>query len=292
MLRFLAALFLSITLSVLPASAATVVTVNGVAISDLAVAQRVRLMRLEGGGTTKQATEQMIEDELKVQEAKRIGISISDSQVEDAFQNVARNIKVSTDKLREILGANGVNVDTMKSRIRAALAWQALGDATIRARVQLSEVELDREADAALDADSSFDYILKEVLFVTSSAGSAAKRTAEANQYRKKFAGCDSAVQVSLGFTDAAVRDLGRRHATQLPEALADELSNLNIGGITKPRVVETGVSMLAICSKTAARDLTFVKNKLRSEQGSQAMKVEGDKYLAELRAKARIVYN
>ena len=49
---------------------------------------------------------------------------------------------------------------------------------------------------------------------------------------------------------------------------------------------------MLAICSKTAARDTTFVKSKLRNEAGGEAMKSESQKYLADLRAKARIVYN
>jgi peptidyl-prolyl cis-trans isomerase SurA len=56
--------------------------------------------------------------------------------------------------------------------------------------------------------------------------------------------------------------------------------------------VVENGVSMLAVCSKASARDLTFVKGELRQESGQAAIKGEVDTYLAELRAKAEIVYN
>ena len=121
---------------------------------------------------------------------------------------------------------------------------------------------------------------------------SASSRTADANRYRNAYKGCDSAVDVSLGFTDAAVRDMGRRHATQLPDALAAELAKLNVGGITKPRVTESGVSMLAICAKEAAKDLTFIKSKLRNEQGSKAMEAEAATYLEELKKKAQIVYN
>ena len=73
---------------------------------------------------------------------------------------------------------------------------------------------------------------------------------------------------------------------------LADELAGLNVGGISKPRVVEGGVSMLAVCSKTSARDTTFIKNNLRQQAGSEAMKTEAAEYLANLRSKARIVYN
>lgn len=293
--RLIAATLLGASLlfgTLAPAFAATTVTVNGVAISDIDISQRVKLMKLEGGGTTKKATTSLIEEQLQLQEATRLGIDVTEQQVNDAFQQVARNVKMSTSKLNEILRANGVSDATMKSRLKAALAWQKVGEVAIRARVQLSDLELDKQAAAALDTDLSYDYILKEVLFITTGKGSAAGRTGQANQYRKSFAGCDSAVQLSLSYTDAAVRDMGRRHATQLPEALAKELSQLNVGGITKPRVTEGGVSMLAVCSKTAARDTTFVKNKLRNQQGSEAMKAEAEKYLAELRSKAKIVYN
>lgn len=290
--RLLAATLLGTMLSLgalAPAYAATAVTVNGVAIDDKEVAARVQLMKLEGGGGTSKALDSLITEQLQLQEAQRLGIEISEQQVSDAFAQVARNVKLSTDKLTELLRSNGVGDATMKARLRAALAWQKVSEVAIRSRVKMSDLQLDQQAQASLTTDMSYDYVLKEVLFI---GGKASARTGEANRYRAAFQGCDSAVDVSLKFTDAAVRDMGRRHATQLPEALAKELAGLNVGGITKPRVTEGGVSMLAVCSKTAARDTTFVKNKLRNEQGQDAFKAEAEKYLAELRQKARIVRN
>ncbi|MEO6396417.1 MAG: hypothetical protein ABIO40_10960, partial [Devosia sp.] len=147
------------------------------------------------------------------------------------------------------------------------------------------------QAEAKLTAANSYDYILKEVLFIMPGGkGNASKRTAEAAQYKKSFSGCDSAVQLSLNYTDAAVRDIGRRHATQMPDAIAEELSKLNVGGITKPRVVENGVSMLAVCAKSVSEDTTFLASALRQETGNARLKAEADKYLAEIKAKASIV--
>ena len=232
----------------------------------------------------------MIDDQLKIQEGKRIGVDITERQIDGAFNNVARNVKLSTDKLRQILSARGVNVDTMRLRLKAALAWQAVQENIVKARVDLSEAELDKEASAALKQDQSFDYIVTEVLFI-SAGKSGAGRSGDANRFRSQFKGCESAVDLSLKFTDVAVRSIGRRHATQLPDALAAELAKLPVGGISKPRAVDGGLSMLAICEKESARDLTFIKNKLRNEQGNEAMKGEADKYLEELRKKATIVY-
>ena len=90
---------------------------------------------------------------------------------------------------------------------------------------------------------------------------------------------------------EPTVIDVGRRHATQMPEAIAKELAGLNVGGITKPRVVETGVSMLAVCQKAVAEDTTFIKGNLRQEAGNAALKGEVEAYLKGLRDKARIVY-
>lgn len=291
MLRFIAALLIGLTLSMASALAATKVTVNGVPISDIEISQRIKLLALEGGGGSKKAMEQLIDEQLQLQEARRLNITITEAQVDDAFQQVARNVKVSTDKLRLILSQNGVSIDTMRARLRAALAWQGVSQIAVTSRVKLSDLQLDQAAAAKLDQDSSYDYILKEVLFI-STTGNASARTGQANQYRKAFQGCDSAVQLSLNYTDAAVREMGRRHATQLPDALAKELAGLNVGGITKPRVTESGVSMLAVCSKTAARDTTFLKSKLRSEQGNEQMKAETVKYMEELRKKAQISYS
>ena len=64
-------------LSVMPAFAATKVTVNGVPISDIEIAQRTKLLALEGGGGTKKATDQLIDEQLQLQEAKRMNIVIN-----------------------------------------------------------------------------------------------------------------------------------------------------------------------------------------------------------------------
>jgi peptidyl-prolyl cis-trans isomerase SurA len=296
MVRALAAMMIGVMLVVsgtVPVLAAVTVTVNGTPISDTQIASRAKLLQLEGGrGGTKAATTQLIDEAIMMQEAQRLNIEVSEAQIDQAMQSIARNIKVSMDNLRGILRQNAVNEETLRDRLRAALAWQQVTTIAVMPRVQISDVELEEQAAAKMSPDMSYDYILKEVLFVIPGGkGNASRRTSEANQYRKSFQGCDNAVDLSLSYTDAAVIDVGRRHATQMPEAIAKELAGLNVGGLTKPRVVETGVSMLAVCAKSVAEDTTFVKGNLRAEAGNAAMQGEVEKYLKELRDKAKIIY-
>jgi peptidyl-prolyl cis-trans isomerase SurA len=295
MLRILSLLLVCATLAfgAAPAAAATVkVSVNGVGITDFQIAQRVKLFALEGRNNgSKGATEELINEALQLQEAKRLGIGVTEADVDSAVINVARSVKLSNDKLKEVLAANGVGIETLRDRLRASIAWNRVVDEAVTAQVKFSDLELDQQAAAELTAANSYDYILKEVIFLATS-GAPSGRTGEANRYRKSFAGCDGAVQLSQSYRDAAVIDVGRRHATQMPEAIAKELAGLNPGGITKPRVIESGVSMLAVCAKEAARDTTFVKGQIRQKQGSELLKAEAEKYLGNLRKKASISYN
>jgi peptidyl-prolyl cis-trans isomerase SurA len=289
MLRFLGAMLVGLTL-LFPAvtvQAATVVTVNGQPISDVQVAQRLALHKIEGKNNRTAALNELIDEALQIQEAERLGFTVSEGDIDDAVLDVARQIKVSASNLAQILTDNGVPMSTLRSRLKANIAWAKVTQAVVSSRVQVSEADIDAQARQKLTAANSFDYILKEVLFIGSNAS---KRTAEANQYKKSFRGCDTAVELSLSYTDAAVRDIGRRHATQFPDALADELSKLNVGGITKPRVVEGGVSMLAVCAKSTSEDTTYIANNIRQDTGTKGMQAEASKYLAEIKAKAQII--
>jgi peptidyl-prolyl cis-trans isomerase SurA len=269
------------------------VTVNETPISDVQIAQRAKLMQLEHhpGNLTKAATDELINEALEMQEAKRLKIEVSDADVDNAYLAIARNLKISQDKLTQVLAANGVGIDTLKNRLRATLAFNQITQAIITPRVQFSEAELAKEAATKVTAANSYDYILKQILFIAPGGKGAGGRVGDANRYRARFKGCDSAVKLSESFRDAAVTDVGRRHATQLPEPIAAELGRLPVGGLTKPRVVAGGVEMLAICSKEEARDLTFITNQLRQTAGNDKLKAETDKYLADLKAKAKIVY-
>lgn len=273
------------------------VTVNQTAITDTQISQRAQLLRLEGRGSSASARlaaarQELIDDQLKLQEAARLGITVSDAEINEGLTNLAQNMRVSTDNLNRILTQNGVNPSVLRDRLQAQLAWNKISRQVIAPRVQFSEQELEEQAEAQLSASDNYDYILKQVLFIIpqGSSVSQSQRTAQANQYRRSFQGCDSAVELSLSYTDAAVLDIGRRHATQLPDPISEELAGLGVGGITQPRVGEEGVSMLAICSKAEAEDLTFVTGEVRQEVGSELLNDEAEAYLQNLRDEASIV--
>ncbi|MBU1174938.1 MAG: SurA N-terminal domain-containing protein [Alphaproteobacteria bacterium] len=298
-LRLLAAALALFVVTTLGAEAAAIkVSVNAAEITDLQISARAGLMQLERRGTSnsnrlQMAMDELINEALMLEEAKRVGVVVSTAEIDAAFLTIARNTNLSADKLEAFLVDRGVNPQTLKDRLKANIAWQGVAQRVVAPRVTVSDLELEQKAQEQMKESLSYDYILKEVRFIVpqGSKTTASTRTAQANQYRKSFQGCDSAVDLSLSYIDVAVLDLGRRHATELPEALAEELAGLNVGGITKPRVADGGVSMLAVCAKASARDTTFVKDELRQEVGGSDYEKKAGEHLELLRSRATIIY-
>ena len=111
MLRILGALLIGLTMVVAagPAEAATVkVKVNGQAITDVQISQRLALHKIEGKTSAKAATDELINEALQTQEAERLGFKVTEAEIDSAVLDVARQIKVSASNLATILTNNGV----------------------------------------------------------------------------------------------------------------------------------------------------------------------------------------
>ena len=182
---FLRAVIVGLSLLALaaPVFAATVVVkVNGQPITDIQIAQRAALKKLEKKGGTKEATEELITEAIELQEATRLNFSVAESDIDSAYLDLARQIKVSPSNLDKILTQNGVPIQTLRDRLKASIAWSKVVQTVVNSKVSVSEADIDTQARAKLTAANSYDYILKEVIFLMPGGkGNASARTAQAN---------------------------------------------------------------------------------------------------------------
>lgn len=273
------------------------IKVNDTSISENQISQRAKLISMEQRGKSNSARrrlaqEELITEALQMQEARRLQISIADAGIDQAYAKIATRVKMNSGRLTQVLNAAGIQSKTLKDRLRASALWIEIVSNSIRQDIRVSE----KEVIEALGEDTkqevtTFDYLLKEVMFFVPKGASQKTQLSQARAFKAKYGGCESAVTLSLGFTDAGVRTIGRRHSTQFPEALAGELSALTTGGITSPRVTKNGIQMLAVCAKTQARDIHFVSRDKRNELGNVKLAEAAKSALKALRDNATIVY-
>ncbi|CAH2396395.1 peptidylprolyl isomerase [Mesorhizobium ventifaucium] len=286
----------SITMMTPPAFASQIkYVVNNVPITTGDIQHRAAFLRLQRKKGN--AAEEMIGQTLRVAEAKRLGIRISDAQVEAAYQRFATTNKMQLKQLDGVMAQAGVGKEHFKEFIRSQMAWnQAL---TARRRSEsggaLSEQDVVRRMlDNGGTKPTAMEYMLQQVIFVVPAAERSvtlSKRKREADAMRARFNGCNTSREFAKGLIDVTVRDLGRILAPQLPPDWADQIKATKVGGATPTRETDRGVEFIGICSSREVSDDKAAQMVFQSEGSSGKDADElSTKYIEELRKKARIV--
>jgi len=84
----------------------------------------------------------MVDERLKLQEAKRQKISISKSRIEETVQIIEKNRKIEKGKFAEYLALKGVDISTLESQIRADLTWQKVTDRLLLPQIDVGNEEI------------------------------------------------------------------------------------------------------------------------------------------------------
>ncbi|MFT4180360.1 MAG: peptidylprolyl isomerase [Rhizobium sp.] len=277
------------------------VVVNNSAITSGDIAKRVNFLKLQRqkGNLGKLAQEQLIDESLKRAEIARVRMSVSTTDVDNAFNRFAASNKMSPQQLSQILDKMGVGVDHFKSYIAISMSWPRVVNARFGSgnSNRLSNDALVTRMTENKTKPVTTEYFLKQVVFVVPAAKRNAilsKRKAEAEASRSKFPGCDQAKVFAATMHDVSIQDLGRVLAPDLPEVWRPLLEKAQ-GNTTSSVVTDRGVEYVAICSQRQVNDDVAAAAVFRAEDlgkaNAQGVSANDKKYVDELRSKAQILY-
>jgi peptidyl-prolyl cis-trans isomerase SurA len=94
--------------------------------TDVEIAQRSKLIELSTHKAPAQedVIDELRKEKLKISEAGKFGVEVSDSEVDAAYTHMASRMRLTPEQLTQQLARSGVAVDTLKHRIRADKAWE------------------------------------------------------------------------------------------------------------------------------------------------------------------------
>jgi peptidyl-prolyl cis-trans isomerase SurA len=273
-----------------------VVIVNGEPITALDIDQRSKLIQLSThkAPARQEVLDELINEKLKVREAKKWGLDVSDTEVDNAYASMASRMRSTPEQLTQQLAKSGVNVATLKARIKADLAWPQLVRGRYQASLQIGEKDLLVAMDTDSD-DTGYDYTLRPILFLVP-AGSPATlmegRKREAEALRGRFQGCEDGLDFARALRDVAVREQVVRSSADIPPELRKVLEGIEVGRLTAPEVTKFGIEMFAICAKKeSAADNTPGRRQARESVMAQRYEQRSKQYLQELRRGAMLEY-
>jgi peptidyl-prolyl cis-trans isomerase SurA len=277
-----------------------VALVDGTPITELDVAQRTKLEQL--GTPQKPPTRQavldaLIDEILEIREAKQYSIDVPDSEVDAAYGNIADHMGVDAKKLAEILDHAGSSAATLKNRLRAQLAWNAL----IRGRYKASLEIPDSDVEAELQLhpsdekkDVGYEYTMRPIILIVPAGSPAAAydaRKRDADALRTRFQNCADGIAFARALNDVAVRDQVLKFSADLPDQLRAILDGTDVGHLTPPETTAEGVQMFAVCGKRQTKNDTPGKKQIRDEIFQKKFGATAKRYLQRLRREAMIEY-
>jgi len=125
--------------------------VNDSAITGFEIEQRVKFLTLLSfpGDIPAEAENGLIEDRLRQQAAKTLGVTVSDQEMQDGMAEFAGRANLDTTKFLAAIAQGGVDPETFRDFVRAGLAWRGAVRSRFAGRVSVTDAEIDR----ALSAD-------------------------------------------------------------------------------------------------------------------------------------------
>jgi len=294
------------------------VVVNGEPITSYDIDQRGRFLQLTSHKMPprQEVVDELINDKLKVQVAKRYKLDITDNDVNSAFGTMGKRMGLNADKLTQVLAQNGVDASTLKARIRAEIAWTQIVRGKFASTLQIGDKEIreamltqggkdnkDGKDDKGIIQSSvdnkddtattkGVEFTMRPILFIVphgTTEAAIAERKREAEGLRAQFDGCDAGLNIARTLRYVAVRDQIVRSSTDLVPALRQILDNTPVGHLTPPEVTEQGVQVFAICSKKETSGDTPEQRAVRDKLFAQRYEEQSKRYLAELRRTAMI---
>lgn len=271
--------------------------VNGEPITVYDIEQRSKLQQLttHKPPNRQEVIELLINDKLKLQNAKYYKLEITDTEVDNAFANIARNVRIPVDQFTKQIQAQGVNPDALKSRLRADLAWAQIVRGKFASSLQVGDKDVAIVLESRKkESDIGYEYVLRPIMFVVPRGSSEAyieTRKRDAEGLRARFQDCEKDIRFASALRDVAVREPVRRSSADLSPQLREILNSIEVGRLTSPEVTTEGVQVFALCSKKESTSDTPGKKQVRDELFGEKFDEQAKRYLKQLRSQAMIEY-
>jgi peptidyl-prolyl cis-trans isomerase SurA len=275
-----------------------VLVVNGEVITDYDIEQRTKFNTLASHKSPprQEVIEELIDDKLKAQIARRYKIDLTDKDVDGQYGEMARRMHLSADQLTQTLAQSGIESKTLKAKILSDLSWQYIIRGKFQSSLQVSEksvlteVQSQKKGDKG-EPDVGYDYTLRPILFLVPQGNAALLEThrKDADALRARFASCDSGLPMARVMRDVIIREPITKNSSDLVPALREILNKTELGHLTPPETTQQGVELFALCDKKETTTETPEKRAAREKIFGEQFQAKSKSYLRELRRQAMI---
>jgi len=276
------------------------VLVNDDPISDYDIDQRARFLAITtqqqpSPALKKQATDMLIDERLQMQQAKKATVTADEADVTKILEDMAQKNNLTVDGLATALAKAGVNIKTLKDRIRAQIVWQDMIGRKFRREVQIADVDIDKAMSEAGEegggGETESSLQLRQVKFEIPAGAdqrTIAARLAAAEALRARFGSC---AELAKGLSGASVKTLQDQKPASLAQPARLLVTNAKVGQMTPPTISQAAVELYAVCGKRSFKGDDAARQTAERKLMSKELLLRAERLLRDVRAEAFIEY-
>ena len=242
----------------------------------------------------KKALNELIEESLKIQAAKKINIVISDSTVDEVLKKIAARNKKTPREFAAGLKRLGVSISTMRARMKANFAWRQAIRRRFGALVAINDAQIDDTVAAAGAASSSqnIELLLQRIVLplpAGNDQAAVARRYAEAELIARRFKSCKKMSRLVKGIKGARFSRLGMRNPNSFPEPTRTTLLSASDNQIIPPILASGGIELYAVCGRRVGRGDDKARARARGDLRQKEFQALANRHMRDLKTDAII---
>jgi peptidyl-prolyl cis-trans isomerase SurA len=201
-----------------------------------------------------QVLDRLILQEIQAQHAKRVGLTVSDEQLNSALQEIASRNKIPFDQLPAALATQGVDYKQYREGMRKELTLSTLRQRDVISHINVSPRELEqfltRQQTSAANDEFSVSHILlslpeaatpQQLEEISHKAQDLSARASKGEDFGQL------AISNSNSQTALDGGQLGWRKGTQLPQFILDLVTRMKPGEVSQPVRTPSGFHIVKL---------------------------------------------
>ncbi len=297
-----------------------VATVNDVPVTTLDIDQYLRLMEIlgrkqEGVGARKQALHDMMDQIIKIKEAKKYKVDATDAEIDAQIGRMAKGLKTDTAGAEAMLQSKGISLSLLKQMVAAQIAFSRIlagkyqvkmGGPPEPAEVDKKYAEIKQELEQKVSTIMNDPrmkaveiYSILEIDFPVESGENPMllqARAVEASQYMQKFNGCANARAAASGIFNVKIGKKIEAVAAKIPKPMRQALDRAGVGKAMGPARGPKGIQVIGFCGKStikppAPKYTLPTREQVEAAVSNEKYAAVEEKYMAILRKSALIEY-
>ena len=240
-----------------------VAVVNDEAISEADLKGRMKLAMLAGNypdteevrsKIQAQVLRVLIDDQLRIQEAKRLKLTVDKEEVDNDLKATAESNHQTLAQLKELLAKQNVPFSVLEKQTLAQVSWRKVVQKEIRRRVEVTDDEIEAAYSKMMSAVDKKQYLVAEIFLSVDAPSDDARVKTFADNIEDQLQHGANFAQLAQQFSQAAGAaqggDLGTVQDGELPDAIDQELKKMIPGTVSAPIRTQSGYHIVLLRAK------------------------------------------